>query len=163
MRVPDSKKSWNHLSRKRGLNSQVYINDVKRGEGFYRIVDYYGRRIATISQKHTNALGNPGQFTGYIKEFDEKYPAGATVKGVPTSRNREIVGRELDGTRILLIQPQKGITVEQAIFAAKRDIYIADPMGRVYNELEMGASMRPGVRDAIDIRPWVERNKQEGK
>ncbi|WP_146559220.1 hypothetical protein [Tsukamurella asaccharolytica] len=138
--------------REKGLNSQVYINDVKRGEGFHRIVDHFGQDIATVSQKHTVALGNPGQIMGYIKEFDDKYPAGATVKDVPTSQNRDIVGQQLDGTRILLIQPQKGITAEQAAFAAKRDIYIADPMGRVYNEVEMGAPMRPEARDAIDIR-----------
>ena len=69
----------------------------------------------------------------YIREIVRKYPRGAVIADVPSTRRMGLAGKKLEGAYFLEV-PVQNAPVSQKIldYARKHDVYIRDVLGNVY-------------------------------
>lgn len=98
------------------------------------MLDSYAPGEAIVSRKLTQ-FADIHVDTGlsYIDELAEKYPTGALIDDVPSTRASGLAGRELTGRLVLEIPPQAApIPEEILIHAFENRIRIVDINGNDY-------------------------------
>ncbi|OLT39558.1 hypothetical protein BJF86_06760 [Serinicoccus sp. CNJ-927] len=114
-------------------HNQVYLQ-APGGSGYVRL-DSYVPGDLIVSRKLTQ-LGSieTRQARAYIDELVTKYPDGATVADVPSTRASGLAGQRLEGEMVLQVPPQAGGTIpdEVAEYAFENNVRIVDVNGFDY-------------------------------
>jgi polyhydroxyalkanoate synthesis regulator phasin len=114
---------------------EVYIKD-KNGGPHKKLDSYDPDKGEIVSRKHTDLSKiNKDTAIAYLRELQSKYPAGAEIADVPTTRERKLVGLKLEGIMILEVPVQKnGVPLAILQKADELDIVIRDINGHVYKQ-----------------------------
>jgi len=97
-------------------------------------VDSYVPNREIISRKYPEGgYLDTERGVGYIVELVEKYPSGAIISNVPTTRAAGLAGQPLRGRLILEVPVlTREVPKELLDFASRNGVTIRDETGRVY-------------------------------
>jgi hypothetical protein len=114
----------------KGGGNELTLNNGKR-------VDSYVPNKEIVSRKHTQ-LGDVKEETGigYLRELDNKYSPGETLKDTPHARGQigDAVTQPIRGDKILEVPPQSKAIPKAVLDEADRlGITIRDSNGKSYN------------------------------
>jgi hypothetical protein len=112
--------------------NELYVNKPD-GAGYYKLDSYNPDTREIVSRKFTQ-LGSVQESTAiaYINEIAAKYPAGAAIANVPSTKPA-LLGQTLQGNYYLEVPVQIGPIPQRVLDAARRaDVKIRDTNGKVY-------------------------------
>ena len=119
--------------------NEIYIErNLNRANGektrYTRVDSYNPHKGEIVSRKFTQFSDiQTSTAVGYIKELTRKYTVGKSIANVPSSRNKGLVGKKLEGKYILEVPVQnKPIPIDILNEARKNNVIIRDVNGKIY-------------------------------
>jgi len=112
--------------------NQVYIDGADGGR---TRLDSYNEDLGEIvSRKHSQLDAVQAETARkYIRELPKKYPVGATISNVPSTRAAGIAGNKLRGDYFLEVPVQRNPVPQSVLdFATRHKVYIRDITGKEY-------------------------------
>lgn len=120
----------------RAFNAKARRRRARREEGCRKFrLDSYNEELGEIVSRKFTQLAEVQDATAmkYIREVVRKYPRGAVIADVPSTRRMGLAGKELRGQYFLEV-PVQNTPVSQKVldYARKYEVYIRDVMGNVH-------------------------------
>ncbi len=113
-------------------HNEVYINGLK--DRSFRL-DSYNEELGEIVSRKFTQLAEVQEATAmkYIREIVRKYPRGAVIADVPSTRRMGLAGKKLEGAYYLEVPVQRGPVSQKVLdYAEKWDVTIRDVTGRTH-------------------------------